>query len=232
MILKKTKLLIRDNAREYNFRHKVGDEGFTQHLVCGKQKLGAGFTLVEMIVAIGLFTIVMFVATGALLSVVNLNKKAQAQQSAINNLNFVLENMARSIRTGSTYHCDISQLPLDAPRDCSGGASTFAYESDTSDGPASIYVSTDQRVFRLHNNGTIEKSKLSGNGSDWVKLTDENIVIENLNFVVTGAASGDSKQPLVRINISGYAFVSQSAGSPRRVDFDLQTLASQRKVDY
>jgi len=68
-------------------------------------KTNRGFTLVELIVSLGIFTAVMFIATGALLSIINVNKKAQAQQSAINNINFALENMARNIRTGSHYIC-------------------------------------------------------------------------------------------------------------------------------
>jgi len=189
-----------------------------------------GFTLVEMVVSVGLFTIVMFVATGALLSVVNLNKKAQAQQAAINNLNYALESMARSIRTGSTYHCgggDYSQASIDCVDD------EFAYESDGSDGTANPDIGTDQRVFRVVE-GTLQKSKNSG--GSWISVTDENIVIENLTFIVTGAVgatNGDFRQPFVRINISGYAFVNESnPTNPRRVDFALQTSASQRRLNY
>src|SRR3989338_5238251 len=62
-----------------------------------------GFTLVEMIVAIGLFSVVMVVCVGALLSLVNANRKAQALQSVMNNLNIALDGMARSVRMGNTY---------------------------------------------------------------------------------------------------------------------------------
>ncbi|MDO8492227.1 MAG: type II secretion system protein, partial [bacterium] len=169
-------------------------------------KLVCGFTLVEMIVAVGLFTVVMFIATGALLSVVSLNKKAQAQQSAISNLNYALENMARSIRTGTTYHCG-NTGQIDLSQNCSGGDSFFAYESDSGDGAADAGNSNDQRVFRLAN-GVIQKSKDSG--STWMDITDPSIVIQNLTFTVTGTGStgsGDFNQPQVRINIAGFAFV-------------------------
>jgi prepilin-type N-terminal cleavage/methylation domain-containing protein len=195
-----------------------------------KPNSNKGFTLVEMIVAVGLFVVVMFIATGALLSVVNLNKKAQAQQSAINNLNNVMENIARSIRTGSTYHCGTSGT-ITVAQDCSSGDSYLAYESDGTDGPADPLNDADQRIFRL-NSGVIEKSKDSG--GTWMPITDDNIVIEDLTFVVTGTvtkSNGNSSQPQVKINISGYAFVSENSGSPRRVNFSLQTMASQRMLD-
>src|SRR3989344_3008012 len=64
-----------------------------------------GFTLVEMIVSVALFAIVMLIAVGALLSVVEANRKAVAMQSVINNLNVAIDGMVRSIRQGQTYLC-------------------------------------------------------------------------------------------------------------------------------
>jgi len=55
-------------------------------------KTSRGFTLLEMIVAIGIFTIVMLMATSALVTIIGANRKVQSQQVAINNLNFALES--------------------------------------------------------------------------------------------------------------------------------------------
>ncbi len=49
-----------------------------------------GFTLIEMIVAVAVFSIVMVVGAGALLSIVDANRRGQAQQTVINNLNFAI----------------------------------------------------------------------------------------------------------------------------------------------
>jgi len=64
-----------------------------------------GFTLIEMIVAVGLFSIVMLVSISALLSLVDANRKAQALQSVMNNLNIAVDGMVREIREGSNYRC-------------------------------------------------------------------------------------------------------------------------------
>src|SRR3989344_1570356 len=64
-----------------------------------------GFTLLEMIVSITIFTVVALVAVGALLKVVDANKKAQSLKSTINNLNFALDSMSREMRVGSNYFC-------------------------------------------------------------------------------------------------------------------------------
>lgn len=64
-----------------------------------------GFTLVEMIVALGIFAVVALVAVGALGRIVDANRKSQSLKSAINNLNFALESISREVRVGTAYNC-------------------------------------------------------------------------------------------------------------------------------
>ena len=64
-----------------------------------------GFTLIEMTVSLGLFTIIMFIATSAFLSIVNTDRKARSVRIAADNLNIALEDMSRRIKTGNTYYC-------------------------------------------------------------------------------------------------------------------------------
>ncbi|MBX9765465.1 type II secretion system GspH family protein, partial [Patescibacteria group bacterium] len=45
-----------------------------------------GFTLVELMVAVSIFAIVMMIGVGALLSLVQTNRRAQAINSVMNNL--------------------------------------------------------------------------------------------------------------------------------------------------
>jgi len=53
-----------------------------------------GFTLIEMTVSLGLFTIIMFIATSAFLSIVNTDRKARSVRIAADNLNIALEDMS------------------------------------------------------------------------------------------------------------------------------------------
>ena len=66
-----------------------------------------GFTLIEMIVSLGIFTVVAVIAVGALLKISDANRKAITLKTAINNLNFVLESMSREMRLGSNYNCNM-----------------------------------------------------------------------------------------------------------------------------
>lgn len=200
-----------------------------------------GFTLVEMIAAMSIFTLVMVTALGALLSVVDANRKAQALKLAINNLNFAVEKMSREIRSGSKYHCGGGGHP-ENPKDCGGnGKSEFAFESKNGN-PAK---SCDYIDFKLENSG-INKDRImigkntsscTGNGTRvYTPFTTTLLKIETLSFNVegscplsgaSGCSAGNMRQPKVTIIIKGYAGNSQKT----RSYFDIQTTIAQRLLD-
>lgn len=64
-----------------------------------------GFTLIEMIVSLGLFSVVITIALGALLMLINSSSQLQNKQSVLTNLSFALDSMTREIRTGTNYFC-------------------------------------------------------------------------------------------------------------------------------
>src|SRR5277367_6109931 len=94
-----------------------------------RAKSQAGFTLIEMLVSIALFAIVMVVCVGALLSLVGANKKAQALQSTMNNLNISLDDMVRNLREGTGYNASgaCSGNAGGNPQDCIQGGTEIAF---------------------------------------------------------------------------------------------------------
>ena len=62
-----------------------------------------GYTLVELIVAVGLFALVMLLASGAYLVMIGINRNVQGIATGIDNLSFALDTMTRTIRTGTDY---------------------------------------------------------------------------------------------------------------------------------
>ena len=142
------------------------------------KKKTAGFSLIELMVSVTLFSVVMTVSIGALLSVVEANRKAQALKSVINNLNFALENMSRNMRIGTNYHCGTSTaVPpnLDTTNDCSTGGVLIAFEAFN----GSESISTDQIIYRFINT-RIEKS--SDGGATFISITAPEVTIENMRF--------------------------------------------------
>jgi prepilin-type N-terminal cleavage/methylation domain-containing protein len=85
----------------------------------------AGFTLIEMIVSLGVFSVVVTTTVGAILVLVNTNLQLQAEQSVMTNLSFALDAMTREMRTGYKYYCD------ERPNYAAGGAANFFDDANT-----------------------------------------------------------------------------------------------------
>ena len=189
-----------------------------------KQNKSSGFTLIEMIVALSIFTVVMTVALGSLLSVISANKKSQAIQSLMTNLNFAIDDISRNARVGTTYHCSPlgSSAKKDKPRNCSSGGDLFAFEA--TDGDSSD--DSDQVVYKFNDTtNAIEKS--TDSGANYVRITEDRITIENLEFYVLGASNTDKNQPRVVIVVRGVA----GTQSGIMTDFNIETMVTQRSLD-
>ena len=88
------------------------------------KKINTGFTLVEMMVAIAVFSTVMVVAMSALLIVIDANTKARSLKAAVNNVSFALDSISRDMRMGTEYSCSTgTALPFSDLTNCpTGGA--------------------------------------------------------------------------------------------------------------
>lgn len=172
-----------------------------------------GFSLVEILVSVAIFSVVMLTAAGALLMTIDANQKAQAIQSVMNNLNFALESMSRAIRVGDTYHCgDSGSLAGNqVPGDCVNGSSFFAFERSGDNKTVYYYLSGTQ-IFREVDAGNA------------LAISASEITVTNLKFYVQGASAGSQAQPRVTIVVQGYA----GATAKIRTPFNLQTTLSQR----
>ncbi len=71
-----------------------------------KQAQLSGFSLIEILVALGLFAFVSTASTAGLLTLIDANAKSQTLMLAMDNLSFVMNNLSRNIRTGNAYYCE------------------------------------------------------------------------------------------------------------------------------
>lgn len=180
-----------------------------------------GFTLVEMIVAVGLFSVVMLVSVGALLSLSGANRKAQVLQSIMNNLNIALDGMVRSIRMGSNYHCGIGDFTV--PQPCQNGDTILALEAfggDASDPTDQWIYSYDSTTHRIY--------KSQDGGANTFAVTAPEISIDGMKFYVVGTTRGDTAQPKVVITVKGTA---GAANLKTKTTFNIQATAVQRVLD-
>lgn len=135
--------------------------------------MSKGFTLLEMIIAVGIFTIVVTIAMSGLLNLSDVNKDSINFSNLSDNIRFTLEMMAKEIRTGTDYSL-------------SGNVLTFK----NAFGNTIVYKSENSRIKRS-----------SDGGVNFLAMTASGIKIEELKFVVSGALSGDRLQPKILIRI-------------------------------
>ncbi|MBX4211122.1 hypothetical protein KW783_04100 [Candidatus Parcubacteria bacterium] len=186
-------------------------------------KKNQGYLLVELIITVSLFIVVMTISMGALLTVTNANRKAQTLKTAMTNLNFALESISRTIRTGFNYHCG-PDGNINTPENCNG--------TDTPAGQSLALTATDgtKVIYKFakdaaDGHGYIQKS--DDGGKNYTDMTGSDINIEKLEFRVLGADSTDSLQPRIVITLKGFAGTKENSDS----EFHLQTTLSQRLLD-
>jgi len=164
-----------------------------------------GFTLVEMIVAIGIFTMVAVAAVSALASVIDANQRSRSLAQTNNNLDFTLQTMVREIRNGFSYGCDPDN-PEDTTGDCS--EPTFGFTN----------ADRDNVSYELNNN-SITRTVAGGSSQT---LTPPRVTVEHLRFDVVGANDNDEQSRVV-ITIE-----AESGTGENSQTFNLQTTATQR----
>ena len=194
-----------------------------------KSTESCGFTLIEMIVATGIFTIVMLIVVGSLISLNNESRKSRSIRLVTDNISSAIDSMSRNMRMGAYFHCGCAGSVgyPDAPLDCplsdnlgNGGDQCFAFESQFGDQG----VSTDQYVYRLFNH-RIQRSK--DGGAIFIDLTAPEITINDLRFFTFGSAL-DTHQPVVTVFIRGTASVTPRVAT----EFNIQTTLGSRTPNY
>lgn len=202
-------------------------------------KSNQGFSLVEVMISIGLFTIIMVIGIGAILGVNVTNRKTQSMRAVIDNMSFVMEDMARSMRLGDYFVCVDSAAPTYDDVYLAGVQLTRDGPSDLSFGPCKgisfepywdffVTEPTNQVTYYI-SNGTIWKKEYNMSFiDDPIAITPEEIVIDSdrSGFIVTGSDRNDLLQPKVTIVLAGTINLSGV-----QTNFNMQTTVSQRVLD-
>jgi prepilin-type N-terminal cleavage/methylation domain-containing protein len=66
-------------------------------------KLTYGFTLVELMISIAVFSSVMVASMGSIFVMLNSNRKSEAVRTILDNMSYTMDDMVRAIRFGSAY---------------------------------------------------------------------------------------------------------------------------------
>lgn len=196
-----------------------------------RRKGNGGFTLVEMLVAVGLFSVVMLVAVAAILSIIGDNRRAQGINNVANNLNFAIESMVRDMKTGYLYKCP-SGWPIqrDTTDLCTGSTpkDSVAFFSTLSGQPTPVKYT----FVPPSGSGPSDPNYVPGyivkrtgaDGTD-IELTSKSEVdIQSMKMYIQSPAPGSGSQPGIFLIITGKSLLKNNEST----DFGLQTFISQR----
>jgi prepilin-type N-terminal cleavage/methylation domain-containing protein len=187
--------------------------------------LVSGFTLVELMVATSIFVVIMLASMGSLFTLLDASKTSRALRFAMDNVNFSMESMTRSIRMGSYYY----SVPLYGAINSSDHLTT-GRNSSSADGDSWVSFipqgGTQRIGYKLHTDEDSGKSTLQkcDEGSiNCVSIISDDVNIDYLKFIVKGSEPNDSEQAGVYILLKGTVMVKDVPNS-----FSVQTFASQR----
>lgn len=138
-----------------------------------KNKTMRGFTMPEVLISIGLFTIIMAATSAAFLAGLRSQRLTIATLNANDNLAYALEMMARDIRMGSMFFAPLEDQ-----------LSFLSYRNQAI-------------IYRL-NNETIERSVAGG---EFEPMTAQNIRIKKLSFNLAGEKRYDDQQIKITIKL-------------------------------
>ena len=181
-----------------------------------------GFTLVELIVSMGLFSIVLLISLVALLSLTVANKRVQSVQVATDAVSFVLDDIVREIRLGYNYSCGTGEdEDVSAPADCPLGNNYLALssgfdENGRTKGDIVVYQwdEDEDSISKLVTGGSLEH------------ITSESVRVDNFAFYVDGSGSNDGQAKILII-----LQATVDAGKPSETTLNLQTTVTQRFTD-
>lgn len=171
-----------------------------------------GFTLIEILVAAFIFSIVITAASGIFVSALKSQTRVLSTQLALDNTSYTLEYMARALRM--------------AKKDENGNCIPSKWNYKVRAG--------GQEIEFLNHNGQCQKFFLQGDTLKQTKagstfsLTPNEIEVISLNFSVEGQTQTDNLQPIVTIYLTVKGKVTGEETPP---EIKAQTTVTQRNLD-
>lgn len=199
-----------------------------------------GFTLIEVLVSVSLFTVVAITGITAVIVGKFSYEKNQAIKSTTDSLMFILDDISRTARLGALYKCvtiqggeEINLETIEEPfddSDCKGLAYEPFWNMTLGDpGDQIVYVFAQENGIGALYTRSISDGALGGllNISSFQRLTPNNLNVDvtKSGFDVIGATAGPTFQPRVIVRINGTI-----TERDQTTQISLQTTVSQRAI--
>ena len=195
-------------------------------------KHNRGFTLVELIVALGLFSIVSTISIGSLITLMDNNRQLRDDQAVITNVGFAFDMMTRDIRQGVDYHCASAedfadQNSIVVTQDCEDGRGIANLHGVSFRPPETLIDGSNLRVAYYYDRDLETVMRRVG-GSGPERIVSDTLTVVDADFVVTDTSDdfigdGNDRQPTVTIFLE----VRAEDGN----EYRLQSTVTQRLLD-
>lgn len=175
-----------------------------------KRKKTKGFTLIEIMVAVSIFSIVALIVSGAFITLADIFKKTQTNRAVVDNINLTMDTMTLQIREGMNHQFNDS-CTAEEPFSCYQ-AIVFDEFVNSGIGRHLLYKIEDKSIVQCEGNQT----------SDCPKLTSPEVEVDTLSFYKS--PSFDSGSPVVVLLVGGTVFARDNLST----NFSLQTTLTLR----
>ncbi|XOB41950.1 MAG: PilW family protein [Candidatus Nealsonbacteria bacterium] len=182
-----------------------------------------GFTLIEMLVAVMIFSLIIGAISGVFISGFRGQKSALSSQRLLNQTSYALEYMSRALRMASKQTTDIpaclSQEGLNYEITHNGSGLKFINHLEED----------DCQEFFLEGAQLKYRKKIGEAGrEETLDLTSSNLQITSLKFSISGEGQEDDLQPRVTIFL---ALKGKGQKLEEQPELKIQTTISQRNLD-
>lgn len=145
----------------------------------------SGLTMIELIVAVGIFGLVISIVVGIFVLAIINQRRIVTARNVNDNVRFTIETMSREIRTGKNFSSGVGQLSF-------------------------VNANGENILYRLAD-GIIEKS--SDGGNIYLAMTGPEVTITYLNFYLSGQTALDGLQPRVTVAIGANSKIGSQSTS-------------------
>lgn len=151
-----------------------------------------GFTLLEMVIALGLFSLVTVAFVGITLSLLNAQRKAADAQIVQENARFIMELLTKEMRTGTNFTASTT---------CAPAGKEIRFTTTDLLTPNRTYFFSSNRLMRLK-----AFAFLPSQCANAIELSGEDLFVDNIDFFLRGQIPESSPlpndgQPTVTINM-------------------------------
>ena len=196
-----------------------------------------GFTLVELLITVGLFVVIITIAVGGFTNAIRTERQVSSLIATQSNISLALEQMSRDIRTGYLFcHAPIPGTTTYSPScddsDSSDPVPTICTVDNSSGSPVwtcpalDFYYAEGNHVNYSWAAGALMESV---NGNPPLSITGDTITVKYLQFRLFGQTEGDHWPPRITIVIG----VAPSSTDPAVENdvINLETTVSSRIID-